>query len=147
MKIQFNSEVGRKLLSWHTGSRSIALEVGTAIVSGEAIAPEVAEATLEYLELCKGKLMANREEYSHTEFLSHLAALNELIIHIRFKLVSELIASKSWCRDHECLRCGHQWTGEVKQSISTPNASGEATPWCTNCGSKSVVSNPMRELR
>lgn len=48
-------------------------------------------------------------------------------------------------RDHQCLDCKHTWTKPVTLSKWTANLSGEETPWCPKCGTRSVMSMPARE--
>jgi hypothetical protein len=47
-------------------------------------------------------------------------------------------------RTHTCA-CGHSWTKEVELSDSTPNISGEKTPWCPVCGKRAAYSSPTAE--
>ena len=49
-------------------------------------------------------------------------------------------------RDRECLGCKHRWTSPVRLSPHTSNLSGEATEWCPRCGSRHVMSTPVRDI-
>lgn len=48
-------------------------------------------------------------------------------------------------RSHKCLSCQHGWRARVEKSEHTHNVSGEATPFCPKCNSRSISSSPVEE--
>ena len=49
-------------------------------------------------------------------------------------------------RECKCLECGYEWDAEVVYSDVTTNICGERTNWCPMCGTKNVVSGPVKEV-
>ena len=48
-------------------------------------------------------------------------------------------------RMHEC-HCGEKWQAIVEYSKSTPNLSGEKTPYCPKCGKRAAYSQPIGDI-
>lgn len=49
-------------------------------------------------------------------------------------------------RDRQCVQCKYEWISEVRLSATTANLSGEATSFCPRCGSREIVSSPVRAV-
>lgn len=50
-------------------------------------------------------------------------------------------------RDCQCLRCGKFFVREVKHVDHTQNLSGEVSNYCPKCGSKEVLSSPIKRVK